>query len=51
MTTIKDREDGTRYLMNFSGLRPLAYYTGLLLADLLIYMISPMLFIITAFIL
>jgi hypothetical protein len=39
VTPVADRELKLRYLLNFAGMRPLAYYLGLLLADYILYSI------------
>ena len=39
VTPVADRELKLRYLLNFAGMRPLAYYLGLLLADYILYWI------------
>ena len=51
VTPIKDREDGLRYLLNFSGQSSAAYYAGMFLADLVIYIVPIIAITIVAFIL
>lgn len=50
-TTVSDREDKLRYLLNFAGMRSSSYYFGLLLADFIIYVIPQILLGIMVFIL
>ena len=38
--TVGDREKGVRSLLNFSGLRPSAYYLGIALAESLIFIVT-----------
>jgi hypothetical protein len=38
VTTVQDREEKLRYLLNFSGMRSSAYYLGLLLAEVIIFL-------------
>jgi hypothetical protein len=46
---VKDREDKLRYLLNFVGIRPSAYYIGQLIGDWLIYCISSILLVLTTY--
>lgn len=39
ITTVKDRQDKLRYLLNFGGMRSLSYYVGIVLADWTLYTI------------
>jgi hypothetical protein len=39
ITTVKDREDKLRYLLNFAGISSLAYYWGIFMADLILFVI------------
>jgi hypothetical protein len=39
ITTVKDREDKQRYLLNFAGISSHAYYTGIFLADYILFAI------------
>jgi hypothetical protein len=39
ITTVKDREDKLRYLLNFGGMRSFSYYFGIVLADFTLYML------------
>lgn len=48
---LKDRFDGLRYLLNFSGIKSLSYKLGLFLADMCIYMVMGILFIVVGMIL
>ena len=45
MTFVGDRESKLRYLYNFVGLKPLAYFTGNFLFDFLPYMLSTGIFV------
>jgi hypothetical protein len=45
LNVVQDREDKLRYLLNFTGMKPLAYYLGLLLGDFLIFMVPAVLLI------
>jgi len=51
ITTVKDREDKLRYLLNFGGMRSLSYYVGIVLADFTLYMIPTVTFVIVILIL
>jgi hypothetical protein len=39
VTSVQDREEKLRYLLNFSGISSFAYFTGLFLADIILFMI------------
>ena len=39
ITTVKDREDKLRYLLNFAGISSVAYYWGIFMADLILFVI------------
>jgi len=39
VTPVQDREDKLRYLLNFSGLSSSAYFSGIFLADMVLYLI------------
>ena len=39
ITTVKDRQDKLRYLLNFGGMRSLSYYIGIVLADFTLYLL------------
>jgi len=51
ITTVKDREDKLRYLLNFGGMRSLSYYVGIVLADFTLYLIPTIAFVIVILIL
>ena len=51
VTVAKDREDKLRYLLNFAGQRPVAYYLGLFLGDFLLYVIPIFFLVIISYIL
>ena len=51
ITTVKDREDKLRYLLNFGGMRSLSYYVGIVFADFTLYMIPTIAFIIVVLVL
>ena len=51
ITVVKDREDNLRRLLHLSGMRPLAYYLGLFLGDLILINIPATLAIVIAAIL
>ena len=46
ITTVKDREDKLRYLLNFGGMRSLSYYVGIVLADFTLYIVPTIAFVI-----
>lgn len=48
ITVVKDREDNLRRLLHLSGMRPLAYYLGLFLGDLILINIPATLAIVIA---
>jgi hypothetical protein len=48
VTTVQDREEKLRYLLNFAGMRPSAYYLGLLLGDFWIFIVPSVLLIFLA---
>lgn len=48
VTPVKDREHKVRYLLNFAGMRPVAYYIGLFLADYILYFIPISLLMVVA---
>ena len=50
-TPVEDRESKLRYLLNFAGMRSSSYYIGLLLADIVIFMIPQIILAILFFIL
>jgi hypothetical protein len=39
VTTVKDREDKLRYLLNFTGISSTAYYLGIFAADLILFIV------------
>lgn len=45
LTPVSDREHKLRYLYNFVGLKPAAYYIGNLFADLLLFLMATAMFI------
>jgi hypothetical protein len=47
ITSVTDRQEKLRYLLNFGGMRSIPYYLGLFLADYLIYFIPSALFVLT----
>ena len=49
ITPVKDREDGLRHLLNFSGMTSQAYYFGIFMADLILFAIPCCMIIIMAF--
>ena len=51
ITPVKDREDKLRYLLNFTGISPAAYYLGFFAADCLIFIIPTILIFILSYIL
>jgi len=51
ITVAKDKEDKLRYLLNFAGQRPVAYYLGLFLGDFLLYVIPIFFLVIISYIL
>jgi len=51
ITSVKDRQDKLRYLLNFGGMRSTSYYTGLVLADFTLYMIPTIAFVLVVIIL
>lgn len=50
ITPVKDREDGLRYLLNFAGISSHAYYMGIFLADMVLFVIPCALIVVVAFI-
>lgn len=51
VTVIKDREDKLRYLLNFAGMRPFAYYFGLIITEFMLFLVIVFLLIILSFLL
>jgi len=51
ITEVKDREDGLRYLLNFTGISSTAYFLGLVMADFLLYLLPVALLVVFALIL
>lgn len=51
ITTVKDRQDKLRYLLNFGGMRSFSYYIGIVLADYLLYVGPTCVFILVVYIL
>jgi hypothetical protein len=51
ITSVKDRQDKLRYLLNFGGMRSTSYYTGIVLADFTLYLIPTVAFVIVVIIL
>ena len=51
VTIAKDREDKLRYLLNLSGIKPVAYYLGILISDFIIYIVPLSLLVVLCFIL
>jgi hypothetical protein len=51
ITTVKDRQDKLRYLLNFGGMRSTSYYAGIVLADFCLYMIPTIAFVFVVIIL
>ena len=51
ITSLADREQKLRYLLNFAGMRSASYYLGLLAADLIIYTVPQVLMAIMVFVL
>jgi len=49
-TLVQDRNNQLRYLLNFAGMKPLAYFIGITLSDLFIIMYTMIVFIITAYV-
>lgn len=44
VTTVQDRDEKLRYLLNFSGMRPISYFAGITLADFTIFFIASLFF-------
>lgn len=51
LTSVKDKEDKLRYLLNFAGMSSFSYWIGMFLADIILYLIPITLLIIFSFIL
>ena len=51
ITTVKDREEKLRYLLNFGGMRSFSYYFGIVMADWCLFMIPTLSFVIVVYIL
>ena len=51
VTIAKDREAKLRYLLNLAGIKPTAYYLGILITDFIIYIIPMALLVVLCFIL
>jgi len=51
ITSVKDRQDKLRYLLNFGGMRSTSYYIGLVLADFTLYMVPTIAFVLVVIIL
>lgn len=51
ITTVKDREEKLRYLLNFGGMRSFSYYFGIVVADWCLFMIPTIAFVIVVYIL
>jgi hypothetical protein len=51
LTSVKDKEDKLRYLLNFAGMNSFSYWVGMFLADIILYIIPISLLIIMSFIL
>lgn len=51
ITTVKDRQDKLRYLLNFGGMRSLSYYVGIVLADFTLYILPTIAFVLVIIIL
>ena len=49
LSPVSDRENKLRHLLNFVGMKPLAYYLGNLLADLLLFLLPTIAFMIILF--
>jgi hypothetical protein len=49
ITCVRDRELGLRYLLNFAGMNPAAYYIGLICAEMVIFFIPCLLLILFSF--
>lgn len=49
ITCVRDKELGLRYLLNFAGMNPIAYYIGLLCAEMVIFTIPCILLILFSF--
>lgn len=49
ITCVRDRELGLRYLLNFAGMNPAAYYIGLICAEMVIFFIPCLLLIMFSF--
>lgn len=51
ITTVKDREDKLRYLLNFAGISSAAYYIGIFFADMILFIVPTALIFILSYIL
>jgi len=51
ITSVKDRQDKLRYLLNFGGMRSTSYYIGIVFADFTLYMFPTVAFVIVIIIL
>ena len=49
ITTVKDKEDKLRYLLHFAGARPLAYYLGMFMADIVLFCVPISLLILMSY--
>lgn len=49
ITCVRDKELGLRYLLNFAGMNPVAYYIGLLGAEMVIFCVPCLLLILFSF--
>lgn len=51
ITPVKDKEDKLRYLLNFTGISSTAYYMGIFLADLILFIVPTIMIVILSFVL
>ena len=51
ITIVKDKEDKMRYILHFTGMRPFAYYGGMIIADITLFSIPIFALILMSYIL
>lgn len=49
-TLVQDRNDKLRYLLHFAGMRPLSYFSGIVLSDILINFFTMAMFVLVVYI-